>query len=343
MEESDLLEAARQGDEDAYAALVDGHRAALHAHCYRMLGSVPDAEDALQEALLGAWRGLARFEGRSSLRSWLYKIATNACLKAIERRPTRVLPVDFGPAGDPHGELDAPLVESVWLEPYPDDRLEAGVHAPEARYEQRESVELAFVAALQHLPARQRAVLILRDVLGFSGGEVADALEMSPEAVYSALQRAHRTVDERLPAQSQQVALRSIGDDRLRTLVARYVDAWERADVDALVDLLTEDAVIAMPPYRTWYAGRDAVIAFLRKTPLRGQRWRVLPSHANGQVGFACYLVSEETGAYEWHSMELITLRGERIAEITAFLDPEGYTVFGLPATVPGPDRGDPT
>lgn len=337
MEESDLLEAARRGDEDAYAALVDGHRAALHSHCYRMLGSVPDAEDALQEALLGAWRGLSRFEGRSSLRSWLYKIATNACLKAIERRPTRVLPVDFGPAGDPHGELDSPLVESVWLEPYPDDRLEAGVHAPEARYEQRESVELAFVAALQHLPARQRAVLILRDVLGFSGGEVADALEMSPEAVYSALQRAHRTVDERLPAQSQQAALRSIGDDELRTLVNRYVDAWERADVDALVDLLTEDAVIAMPPYRTWYAGRDAVIAFLRKTPLRGQRWRVLPSHANGQVGFACYLVSEETGAYEWHSMEVITLRDERIAEITAFIDPEGHTAFGLPATVPGP------
>jgi len=339
MEESDLLEAARQGDEDAYAALVDTHRAALHAHCYRMLGSVPDAEDALQEALLGAWRGLSRFEGRSSLRSWLYKIATNACLRAIERRPTRVLPVDFGPAGDPHGELDEPLVESVWLEPYPDERLAEGDQAPDARYEQRESVELAFVAALQHLPARQRAVLILRDVLGFSGGEVADALEMSPDAVYSALQRAHRTVDERLPAQSQQVALRSIGDDRLRSLVDRYVDAWERADVDALVDLLTEDAVIAMPPYRTWYAGRDAVIAFLRKTPLRGERWRVLPSHANGQLGFATYRISEDTGVYAWHSMEVITLRGDRIAEITAFLDPESHTVFGLPATVPGPGR----
>jgi RNA polymerase sigma-70 factor, ECF subfamily len=339
VEESELLEAAQAGDEHAYAAIVEPHRAALHAHCYRMLGSVTDAEDALQEALLGAWRGLSRFEGRSSLRSWLYTIATNACLKAIERRPTRVLPVDFGPAGDPHRDLDEPLVESVWLEPYPDDRLVAVGHEPGARYEQRESIEVAFVAALQHLPARQRAVLILRDVLGFSGAEVADVLDMTPAAVYSALQRAHRAVDERLPEQSQQVALRSIGDEALRNLVDRYVDAWERADVDALVELLTDDATIAMPPYRTWFAGRDAVIAFLRKTPLRGVRWRVLPSHANGQLGFACYLVSEETGIYEWHSMEVITLRGDRIAAITAFLDPGSHTNFGHPATVPGPDR----
>lgn len=337
MDETELLTAAREGDQDAYASLVAPHRAALHAHCYRMLGSVPDAEDALQEALLRAWRGLPRFEGRSSLRSWLYTIATNACLRAIERRPRRVLPIDHGPAGDPHGELDEPLVESVWLEPYPDQRLVAGDPEPGARYEQRESVEVAFVAALQHLPARQRAVLILRDVLGFSGAEAAEALDMSAAAVYSALQRAHRTVDERLPAQSQQATLASINDGRLRSLVERYVDAWERADVDALVDLLTEDATIAMPPFRTWYAGRDAVIAFLRKTPLRGQRWRVLPSHASGQIAFACYLVSEETGAYEWHSMEVISIRDDRIAEIVAFIDPEGFAMFGLPATVDAP------
>ncbi len=323
MDEATLLEAAREGDEDAYAALVEEHRAPLHAHCYRMLGSVPDAEDALQEALLGAWRGLSRFEGRSSLRTWLYTIATNACLKAIERRPKRVMPVDFGPAGDPHVDLDEPLVESVWVDPYPD-----------ARYEQRENIELAFIVALQHLPARQRAVLILRDVLGFSGAEVAEALEMSPAAVYSALQRAHRAVDERLPEQSQQATLAALGDAKLRTLVDRYVDAWQRADVDALVDLLTEDAVIAMPPYRTWFAGRDAVLTFLRKTPLRGIRWRVLPSSANGQLGFATYLVSEETGLFEWHSIEVITLRDDRIAAITAFLDPDGYRMFDLPATV---------
>ncbi len=323
MDEATLFEAARAGDEDAYAALVEEHRASLHAHCYRMLGSVPDAEDALQEALLGAWRGLSRFEGRSSLRTWLYTIATNACLKAIERRPKRVMPVDFGPSGDPHVDLDEPLVESVWVGPYPADR-----------YEQRESIELAFIVALQHLPARQRAVLILRDVLGFSGAEVAEALEMSPAAVYSALQRAHRGVDERVPQQSQQATVAALGDARLRSLVERYVDAWERADVNALVDLLTEDVTITMPPYRTWFAGRDAVLTFLRKTPLRGVRWRVLPSTANGQLGFATYLISEETGRYEWHSMEVIGLRGDRIADITAFLDPDGYRLFDLPPTL---------
>ncbi|MBO9521492.1 MAG: sigma-70 family RNA polymerase sigma factor [Nocardioidaceae bacterium] len=330
--ETDLLAAARDGDSDAYAALVAPHRAGLHAHCYRMLGSTPDAEDALQEALLRAWRGLDRFAERSSLRTWLYRIATNACLTLIERRPARVLPVDFGPAGDPHGELDVPLVEAGWLGPYPDGTL-AG-HEPGARFEQREAVELAFVAALQHLPARQRAVLIMREVLGFSGAEVAEALEMSPEAVYSALQRAHRTVDERLPEQSQQAALRAVDDERLRTLVNRYVEAWERADVGALVDLLTEDAVITMPPYRTWYAGRDDVLAFLAKTPLRGKRWKVLPCTANGHLAFAHYLVDDDTGAYVWHSVELVTLRDDRVCEIVAFIDPESYRLFGLPAVL---------
>src|SRR5215218_2463783 len=174
--EPKLLERARGGDEDAFRLLVEPYRNELLAHCYRMLGSVHDADDAL----LGAWRGLAKFEGRSALRSWLYRIATNACLRAIERRRKRVLPIDYAPAADPHDGLAEPLVESVWLEPYPDERhvLEDGLAGPEARYEQRESVELAFIAALQHLPARQRAVLILRDVLGFSARETAAALEM---------------------------------------------------------------------------------------------------------------------------------------------------------------------
>src|ERR687887_152002 len=205
-----FLDAARAGDQDAYRDLVEPHRAELHAHCYRMLGSVHDAEDALQEALLRSWRGLARFEGRSSLRSWLYTIATNPCLNLIARRPKRVLPIDYGPPTDPHDGPGEPLVESVWVEPYPDEQL---------AYEQRESVELAFVAALQHLPARQRAVLILRDVLGFSGDEVAEALETTPASVDSALQRAHRTVDERLPKRSQQATLSSLDDQRMREIV----------------------------------------------------------------------------------------------------------------------------
>jgi len=330
--EPELLEAARRGDDDAYGQLVGVHRAALHAHCYRMLGSVQDAEDALQEALLRAWRGLPRFDGRSSLRSWLYKIATNACLRAIERRPARVLPVDYGPAADPHGPLDRPLVESVWVEPYPDDRLSVDRSAPEARYEARESIELAFVAALQHLPARQRAVLILRDVLGFSGGEVAAILDTTPASVYSALQRAHKTVDEKLPPRSQQATLRSLGDESLRTLVDRYVQAWESSDVDALVTMLTDDATIAMPPMPSWYAGRDAVAAFVRRFPLSGERrWRLVPVHASGQVAFGVYGSSPDGGSFGWHGVTVLALRGDRIAEITAFLEPEAFTLFGLP------------
>src|SRR5437016_9555260 len=195
--ERELLEGARQGDENAFQQLVSPHRAELHAHCYRMLGSVPDAEDALQESLLRAWRGLPRFEGRSSLRSWLYTIATNTCLNAIARRPKRVLPIDYAPASDPHEGPGEPVVESVWVEPYPDETLglEDGFASPEARYEQREAVELAFVAALQNLAPNQRAVLILREVLGFSAREVADSLETSVPSVNSALQRARKTVE----------------------------------------------------------------------------------------------------------------------------------------------------
>ena len=334
MTERELLDAARKGDEDAYGRLVEPHRAALAAHCYRMLGSVHDAEDAMQEALLRAWRGLARFEGRSSLRSWLYTIATNACLKAIERRPKLVLPIDYGPAADPHDRPAEPLVESVWIEPYPDERLglEDGSAAPEARYEQRESVELAFIAALQHLPARQRAVLILRDVLGFSGQEVAEALETTPASVYSALQRAHKSVDARLPAQSQQATLRSLGDGALREIVDAFTGAWERGDVDALAAMLTEDATIAMPPMPTWYRGRAAVAGFLQRFPLApGTRWRVVPARASGQLTFGFYLWNAHKRGFVAHSINVLALHGARIAEFTAFVTPDAFGRFGLP------------
>jgi RNA polymerase sigma-70 factor, ECF subfamily len=337
MNERDLLEAAQGGDEDAFGRLMAPHRSELHAHCYRMLGSVPDAEDALQEALLAAWRGLPRFEGRSSLRSWLYRIATNACLKAIGRRPKRVLPIDYGPAADPHDGPSAPLAESFWVEPYPDETLGLadGLAGPDARYEQRESVELAFVAALQHLPARQRAVLILREVLGFSGSEVAEALDSTPASVYSALQRAHKTVDERLPERSQQDTLRSLGDDRVRRIVADYVDAWERSDVDAVVAMLAEDAIMAMPPAASWYSGRDAVATFLRARPLAEKwRWRLLPTRANGQLAFGHYILDPGKKRYVPHGVNVITLRGARIDEIIAFLTPEAFEYFGLPEEV---------
>ena len=335
--ERQLLEAARAGDENAFARLVDPYRGALHAHCYRMLGSVPDAEDALQEALLGAWRGLHGFEGRSSLRSWLYAIATNACLRAIERRPKRVLPIDYGPAADPHDGPGEPLVESVWMEPYPDESLglEDGLASPEARYEQRESVELAFIAALQHLPPRQRAVLILRDVLGFSAREVAGAVETTPAAVDSALQRAHKAVDERLPERSQQAVLRSLDDQSLREIVDRFVDAWERGDVDAVVAMLASDGAMTMPPLPTWYRGREAVAAFLEGWPLsRDRRWRVVPIRANGQLAFGKYIWNREREAFMAHSISVLTLDREAIAEITSFLGAELIPRFGLPEEI---------
>src|ERR671918_2242610 len=273
--------------DDAYRRLVEPYRAELHAHCYRMLGSTQDVEDALQEALTNAWRALPRFACRSSLRSWLYRIATNACLKLIERRPKRVLRMDYGRAADPHEAPAEPLMESVWVEPYPDQvGLDAGVAGPEARYEQRESVELAFIAALQHLPPRQRAVLILRDVLGFSGREVAEALDTTVGSVNGALHRARQAIGDRLPDESQQATLRALGDRGIREFVERYVEAWERGDVDAIVAMLVEDVRMAMPPMALWYRGRDAVARFLAAQPLRLERWRFVPLRANGQLAF---------------------------------------------------------
>jgi RNA polymerase sigma-70 factor, ECF subfamily len=332
--ERDLLDAARAGDEAAFARLVEPHRGLLDAHCYRMLGSVHDAEDAVQEALLRAWRAIGRFEGRSALRTWLYTIATNVCLKAIERRPKLVLPVDFGPPTDPHDGTAPPLAEQVWIEPYPDERLGLAepLAGPAARYEQRESVELAFIAALQLLPARQRAVLILRDVLGFSGEEVAEALDTSPEAVYSALQRAHKSVDARLPERSQQATLRALGDDALGEIVDAFVAAWERGDIDAVAAMLAQEAIIAMPPMPTWYHGRDAVVGFLRRSPLApGMRWRVIPARASGQVAFGFYLWRDEARAFTAHDIIVLTMDGARIAELIAFLEPETFRHFGLP------------
>jgi RNA polymerase sigma-70 factor, ECF subfamily len=321
--ERELLKVAKSGDEDAYARLLEPYRSELLAHCYRMLGSVHDAEDALQETLLRVWRGLSGFEGRSSLRSWLYKIATNVCLDAIGRRPKRVLPVDNGPAADPREGPGEPLIESVWIEPYPDEALglEDGYAAPDARYEQRESVELAFIAALQHLPARARSVLILREVLGFSAREVAESLDTTTASVNSALQRARSAVEERLPEQSQQATLRSLGNQAVRDVVEGYVKAWERGDVHAVVAMLAEDAALTMPPLATWYRGRESISAFLTGWPLSGEwRWRHLPARANGQAAIGCYSWDVEEATYRPFALEVLTLHGPRIAEIDAFV-----------------------
>jgi RNA polymerase sigma-70 factor (ECF subfamily) len=321
--ERELLAAARDGDEDAFRRIVEPRRSELHAHCYRMLGSLHDAEDALQDALLRAWRAIARFEGRSSVRSWLYTIATNTCLDLIARRPKRVLPIDYGPAADPHNAPSEPLVESVWVEPYPDAQLglEDGYAAPEARYELRESVELAFVAALQHLPANQRAALILREVLGFSAQETAESLETTVASVNSALQRARKTVDERLPEQSQQATLRSLGDQQLSDIVESYMDAMQRGDVDAVVSMLAQDAAWSMPPLASWYRGHDELRVFLSRGPLSGDwRWRHVATRANGQLAVGCYTWQPEEGAYRPFALDVLTLDGPRIKEVTAFI-----------------------
>src|SRR2546423_950207 len=332
MQEQQLIDAARRGDEAAYGRLVETYRGELHAHCYRMLGSVHDAEDALQDALLRAWRGLGKFEGRSSLRSWLYTISTNTCLNLIARRPKRVLPIDYAPASDPHLGPGEPVVESVFVEPYPDETLglEDGYASPEASYERRESVELAFVAALQHLPPNQRAALILREGLGVSAPEVADSLETTVPSVNSALQRARKSVDEKLPEQSQQATLRALGDDGLRALVDGYVDAWQRGDVEAVVGMLTEDATFAMPPLRTWFSGRDGIATFLAGWPLSGLwRWRPLLVRANGQPALAFYSWDDDEGCYMPFALNVLTLRGDKISDVTAFIT----------RTAPAPDR----
>ncbi|MFI5121427.1 MAG: sigma-70 family RNA polymerase sigma factor [Vicinamibacteria bacterium] len=321
--EQELLAAARGGDEQAFGRLVEPYRGELHAHCYRMLGSVHDAEDALQDTMLRAWRAIAKFEGRSSLRSWLYRIATNTSLDQIQKRPKRVLPVDYGPAADPHVPPGDPLVESVWIEPYADDQLglDDGLAGPEARYEQREAVELAFIAALQHLPANQRAALIMREVLGFSAKESAEILETTTASINSALQRARSTVDDRLPEQTQQATLRALGDERVREIVDAYVDAWQRGDIDAVVGMLTEDAAFTMPPMSTWFGGREEIAIWLAASPLSGDwRWKPLPAHANGQPALAYYSWDEDEGCYLPFALNVLTFRGELISEVDCFI-----------------------
>ena len=341
---TETLEAARAGDEVAFGRLVAPYRGELQAHCYRMLASTQDAEDALQDVLVRAWRSLGRFEGRSSLRSWLYTIATNVCLDELARASRRTLPVDYGPAADPHLGPGAPLVESVWVEPFAGTDL--GSAGPEASYELRESVELAFIVALQHLPARQRAALILREVLGFSAKEVAEALQTTVPAVNSALQRARASLEDRLPDRSQQATLAALGDERVGEIVQGYLEAWERGDVDAVVGQLAEDAIIAMPPMPTWYAGREACRTFLAEFAFarawRGdafvegeRRVRLLATTANGQPAIATYRRTEDGDGFVPYNLQVLALDGDgRIASVTGFVGEGVPAGFDLPATL---------
>lgn len=332
--EPDLLAAARGGDDRAFERLVEVHRRELKAHCYRMLGSTQDAEDALQESLLAAWRGLAGFAGRSSLRAWLYRIATNACLRLIDQRPKRILTPDHGLGFTQTEELGEPVLEPIWLEPWVE--TEAAPDAdPAARLLERESFELAFVAALQHLPGTQQAVLILRDTLGYSAAEVAEMLDTTSASVNSAMQRARQAVDERTAGRSQQVELAELGDSGLRALVDEFMAAWERADVPALVSLLAEDAQFTMPPLPAWFDGRERVAAFVRERLFRTP-WRLAPLRVNAQPGFACYVRSPHSETFVLGAVNALSIRAGRITRVNGWVDSAMFAAAGLPRDWPG-------
>jgi RNA polymerase sigma-70 factor (TIGR02960 family) len=326
------LTRARMGDGEAFRALTEPYRRELQLHCYRILGSNQDAEDLVQETLLAAWRGIDQFEGRSSLRSWLYRIATNRCLNALRdagRRPQlewRNEPVE-----------PTRFAEPIWLEPYPDALLEGVADAsagPDVRYETRESVALAFVAALQHLPPRQRAVLVLRDVLGFRAAEAADILETSEASVNSALQRARETVEAQLPSATGERAP-GPGSTAEREVVQGLVDAFERADVDRLIALLTDDALLTMPPEPFEYVG-PALIAkfFLQRGWWTTQRIRLVPTRANGQPAFGYYLQDPRAAIAHANGLVVVTLDGDKVSALTRFGDTGMLPHFGLPRTL---------
>jgi RNA polymerase sigma-70 factor, ECF subfamily len=321
-DEAQHLEAAQGGDERAFARLVEPYRRQLRAHCYRMCGSLHDADDLLQESLLRAWRGLPGFAGRSSVRTWLFKVTTTACLDALDKRAPRILPMDLEPA-------TGRQAEPIWIEPWPDadDDLAS-----------RESVALAFLVALQLLPPRQRAVLLLREVLGWQASECAELLGLSVPAVNSALQRARETVDRRAPSLHDAAA--AAHDPTTTSLLARYVAAWESSDVDALVALLREDATLAMPPIPEWHLGPLAIGASIGSmvfVPGSSGAYRMVPTRANGLPAFGMYRRDAESGEYRASSIHLVEVQGGGIASIVAFIDPSLFEKFGLPAVNLGP------
>jgi len=329
------LARARNGDEGAFRELTEPHRRELQVHCYRILGSIQDAEDLVQETLVAAWRGLETFEGRASVRSWLYRIATNRCLNALRARSRRPKEVrTMSDALEP-----TRLIEPVWLQPYPDVLLEGlpdRSPGPAARYETREAIELAFITALQSLPLRQRVVLVLCDALGFRLAEAAEMLDTGEASVKGALQRARAALRERLPDADRERAPRP-DSARERRLVGHFADAVENGDVDELVALLTDDARLTMPPLPLEYQGHDAIGAFLRhREEVRGRPLRVVPTRANTQPAFGCYLPDTYTAIARAHALFVLTLEGDQVSAITWFGDMSVFPHFGLPRTLRG-------
>jgi RNA polymerase sigma-70 factor (TIGR02960 family) len=331
---TELITRARAGDGEAFRALTEPYRRELQVHCYRMLGSLQDAEDALQDTLLAAWRGLGGFEGRASIRTWLYRIATNTCLNArrsASRRPAREWDM---PAVEPPEPTR--LGEVVWLQPYPDSLLEGAVDVPlgpEARYEQTEAISLAFITALQVLPPRQLAVLVLRDVLGFHANEVAGMLDSTVESVNSALKRARASLGRRLPPTCERGPVPAPDATSEQALVAAFVRAYESGDVDALVALLTDDVFVSMPPIPLEYQGRDAVARLFASIFRSGRRVDLVPTRANGQPAFGAYLRAAG-GIRHGSGLFVLTLAGDRIRAFTRF-DTSVLPWFGLPRSLP--------
>jgi len=332
---ADAMSRARAGDGDAFRELTEPYRRELHVHCYRMLGSFQDAEDAVQDTLLAAWQGLGGFQERASLRTWLYRIATNRCLNALRaasRRPAREWDIPGVEPPEP-----TRLGEVVWLEPYPDTLLDGGISVPpgpEARYEQAETISLAFVTALQLLPPRQVAVLILRDVLGFHASEVAGMLDSTTGSVNSALKRARASLQQRLAAVTGREPPPAAGSPAEEALVARFSSAWESADLDALVALLTDDVFMSMPPLPLEYEGRDVVVRFCGGLFDGGRRFDLVPARANGQPAFGAYL-RVPAGIRHGVGLYVLTLTGDRICAMTRF-DNSVLSSFGLPRSLPG-------
>lgn len=327
----------RSIDQREFGLLAETYRRELNVHCYRMLGSLQEAEELVQETFLRAWNRRNTFEARSTLRAWLYKIATNVCIDTLRRQPRRLLPVTREEASDATQPIPASVNEPIWLEPYPFDLPSPDDANPEAKYSMQESIRLAFLASLHLLPPRQRAVLILRDVLDWPANEVADALGQSMPSVKSALHRARTTLAGHQATLQRDSMPARIADEQMRTQLDRYVQAWETADVGGLVALLTEDGVFSMPPIPSWYRGRQNVAALVRRTvfagPARG-RWRLLATRANAQNGFGLYKLNEETGLYDGYGIQVLTFAGHEITDITTFRVPGLIARFGLPASL---------
>jgi RNA polymerase sigma-70 factor (ECF subfamily) len=341
-----VVTAARAGDQSAFATLVERHRREVLVHCYRMLGSLDEAEDLVQETFLRVWKGLRNFEGRSTFRTWLYRIATNACLDALDGRARRVLPYHLAAPSDPDA-APLPLTNVEWLQPFPDRLLEpiwAGESEPEAALLARETLELEFLAVIQHLPPRQRAALILRDVLGWPARETAALLEGSVASANSALQRARATLQRHLPERRRRSAPSAEPTRGELAVMRRYMDAVERADLAALADLLAEEVRTAMPPYPAWFQGRQAIVAALAASWDPGSpgyvgQFRMLPTRANQRPAAAAYVRASDQPAHRAFAIALLRIEDGRIAEITAFHDPGLFPAFALPATLPPAHR----